>query len=286
MLFNRIVLSTLLVALVWTSSLVESNAQTVLDGLVVKEHTPTQKVVPYPPLREADIMWQKRVWRVIELKEKINQPLYLPLDEINDRKNLFHVIKHGIEDQLITAYSTGPAGQDDEFTEPMTKDQVMAELSKMDTQWVDDLDNPGELVQVVQAIETQSSDIKKYKLKEIWFFDKKRSVLDVRIIGIAPQKEDKTEGGDIRGYKDMFWLYFEECRYLFVNYEVFNLHNDAERMSYDDLFMKRRFSSYIIKEENVFNRLISEYKAGIDAILESERVKNDIFLLEHDLWHF
>ena len=90
----------------------------------------------------------------------------------------------------------------------------------------------------------------------------------------------------MRGYAEMFWLYFPECRYVFANWDVFNRHNDAARMSFEDLFWKRMFSSYIIKESNVFDRRINQEYTGINALLESEKIQDEIDRIEHDLWHF
>lgn len=75
-----------------------------------------------------------------------------------------------------------------------------------------------------------------YKIKEDWFFDKERSVLDVRIIGICPVIYAKDQNGNITGFKELFWLYFPECRYVFQNFFVQSRHNDSQRISFDDLF--------------------------------------------------
>jgi gliding motility associated protien GldN len=262
------------------------DAQSVLDGPYVKEHTPTRKVVPYTHLREADVMWAKRVWRVIDLREKINHPLYYPVEPINDRKSLFDIIKQALMiDGSITAYNPGPLLDDDEFKVPMLTSEIKAMFTSIDTTFTENLET-GEFEPVIQTIELESREIMQYKLKEDWFFDRQRSVLDVRIIGIAPMKEVRGDDGDIRGYAELFWLYFPECRYVFANWDVFNRQNDSERRTYEDIFWKRMFSSYIIKEANVFDRRINEEYQGIGALLDAERVKNDIFLIEHDLWHF
>jgi gliding motility associated protien GldN len=135
----------------------------------------------------------------------------------------------------------------------------------------------------------ESKDIVQYKIKEDWFFDKERSVLDVRIIGLAPIKyirENNDPNGVITGTKEMFWLYFPECRYVFQNFFVQSRHNDSQRMSFDDLFWKRMFHSYIEKESNLYDREINTYKSGVNALLESEKIKEKIFRFEHDLWSF
>ncbi len=264
---------------------VPSVGQTVLDGAYIKEHTKTQRVVPYPHIREADVMWYHRVWRDIDLTEKINHPLYYPTSPINDRKSLFDVIKQGLmEDGSITAYDPGADGWDDEFLKPLLSQQIKDKLSRTDTSMRENLN--GEMEQIIQQIETNSEDIRRYRIKEDWIFDKQRSVMDVRIIGIAPMKANKGPDGDIRGYEPLFWLYFPELRYVLVNWEVFNRENDAERRSFDHVFWTRQFNSSIIKESNVYNRNIAEYKTGINGVLEGEEIKQKLFEFEHDLWNF
>ena len=129
-------------------------------------------------------------------------------------------------------------------------------------------------------------DVRQIRLKEDWFFDKQRSVQDVRIIGICPVVDDVDEKGEYKGTKPLFWIYFPEARPLLAKTEVFNRFNDAERRTFDDLFWKRFFGSYVIKESNVYDRKISDYATGLNALMESDRVKNDLFNFEHDLWEF
>jgi gliding motility associated protien GldN len=261
-------------------------AQTVLDGAFIREHTKTKRVVPYTHIREADVMWARRVWRTIDLREKMNHPLYYPTEAINDRKSLFDVIRQGLMvDGSITAYDPGPLLTDDEFKKPLLRTQLEDMFSRMDTQYTEDL-TTGDMVMVVQPITLESRDIKMYKVKEDWIFDKQRSTLDIRIIGIAPMREVRGEDGEVRGYAPMFWLYYPECRYVFANWDAFNRENDAERRSYEDIFWKRQFSSYITKWSNVYDRQVSDYKTGLDALLEGEEIKQALFEFEHDLWNF
>ena len=113
--------------------------------------------------------------------------------------------------------------------------------------------------------------------------------MGVRIVGLCPLQEGQDEvTGRLDGsYNPLFWVRFEEARNILVNAEAFNLmKNDAERRTYDDIFWKRMFSSVIVKEANVMDRKISEYMIGLDALLEAERVKAEIFNIEHDLWEY
>lgn len=262
-----------------------ASAQTVLDGVYVKEHVQTRKVVPYAPLREADVMWSKRIWRYIDINEKINIPLKYPLSHsIKDRKSLIDVIHDAVKEGTLTAYNQS----DDEFTTPLTQSEAQAIGVSDDTTEVVD-PTTGETSKKIVHEEFKGDNVIKYRLKEDWFFDRQRSVMDVRIIGIAPimQKINKETGEAMEGDLVIYWIYFPEARKLLVNNEVFNRFNDAERRSFDDIFMKRMFSSVIFKESNVIDRRIPDYKTNtLDALLEAQKIKEDLFNMEHDLWEY
>ncbi len=264
-----------------------AQAQTVLDGAWIKEHNKTKKVVQYPFIREADVMFAKRIWEDIDLREKINLPLYYPLTESNGMKSLFNVIRDALLiEGSITAYSTGVTGQEDDFRTPLLVSDVKGILEKTDTTYTPDPDT-GELVPVIQNIKIRSEDITRYRVKEDWFFDKQRSERYIRIIGIAPQKERYNEDGEPTGaFETLFWLYFPECRYVFANWDSFNRHNDAERRSFDDLFQKRMFNATIIKESNVYDRKLDDVYTGMDRLLKSQEINEQLFNDEHDLWSF
>jgi gliding motility associated protien GldN len=263
-----------------------ASAQDPNDAGYLKEHTPTKRVVPYPHIREADVLWHKRVWRTIDLREKLNHPLYYPVEPIKDRKSLFDVIRHALLlDGSLTAYDVGVIGQDDEFTKALLASELKDIFLRIDTQYTEDI-NTGEMIPVAQEIPLESRDIKQYRLKEDWIFDKQRGVVDIRIIGIAPMKELRGEDGEVRGFTPIFWLYYPECRYVFANHESFNPHNDAQRIPYESLFMKRMFSSTITKVSNVYDRSINTTLTGVDALLQGEAIKQELFEFEHDLWHW
>ena len=258
----------------------------VLDGAYVKETNLTKRVVPYPHLREADVMYKRRIWQEIDLRQKFNHTFYFPLDPIQDRKNLFDVIREAllVEGSLV-AYSAGPLGEDDEFTFPLSADSIRTILNPVTL--VKQYDDFGEVIGTVQQSNELSSDkITRYRIKEDWIWDRQRSERYVRILGIAPMMEDFDVDGNSVGFRPLFWLYYPECRYVFANSEVYNMFNDAQRRTYEDLFQKRYFSSYIVKEDNSFNRAIVSYARGLDALAESERIQQELFNLEHDIWHY
>ena len=271
------------------------NAQDVLNGVYVKERTRNRKPVPYQHLREADVMWSKTIWREIQLKEKMNHTLYYPETPIGDRMSLIDLLMWGVQNQGLTAYNEA---DNDEFATVMTVKEIEEKFgAKTEKTFVEDVET-GELVETSYEEKANTSDVKRYLIKEMWFFDKQRSVLDVRIIGIAPireyvktiegmeEEEDDGAAENITKVK-LFWVYFPEARKILANHEVFNPINDAENKSFDDVFFKRYFSSYIVQESNSYNnRLISQYTQGLESLLEAERIKESIFNFEQDLWEY
>jgi gliding motility associated protien GldN len=126
----------------------------------------------------------------------------------------------------------------------------------------------------------------KFRLKEDWVFNENTSTMVCRIVGLAPVRELVLSDGTVAGDEVMYWVYYPDLRPILAKYEVFNPKNDAVRLSWEDLFEARMFESYIYKESNVYDRNIKEYATGIDQLLESERIKQNMFEFEHDLWNY
>jgi len=248
-------------------------------------HIPEKKPIPYVPIREADVMWSKDVWRIIDLREKMNLPLYYPTKPIGQRMSLFSLIMHGIHENNLHAY------KDDKYklfsTETLIGEKEIIQALGADTLF------PGTPNETVNL---RADYVQQYLVKEKWFFDKQASTMRVRIVGLAPIKVFHRNLQDANGNitvspevtrEVLFWIYFPEYRDLLARYEVFNPNNDSQNISYDDLFMQRRFASYIYGESNEFdNRLIPDYLTGDDILYEAEKIKQQLFDFEHDLWEY
>lgn len=260
----------------------------VLDGVFIKETAPTRRVIPYTHVREADVTYYKRVWREIDLREKINHPLFYPTSPIKEigfeRLSLFEVIKRGVEEGTITAYDEdGVGGQ---FQVALTKSEAIGKLSKEVSSI--DIDPETGLEMETSYTDVLGADkVSSYRIKEDWFFDKERSVMEVRIIGILPIIINLNEDGSFKNKEGLFWIYFPEARYVFANQEVYNNTNDGARLTFEDYFRKRIFSGYIYKETNVYNnRLLNDYTKNIDRLLEARRIQEEIVNFEHDMWQY
>ena len=245
-----------------------------------------KKPMPLPSVREADIFWSKKIWRIIDLREKMNLTLFYPTVETDGRKNLLSLLLSGVENGQITPYD---ARLDDDFKVPLTFEQVQEALgAESTTEETIDFDT-GERKTVEVEGEIRPGEIKQFMIKEEWYFDKQTSTLNVRIIGICPIREfvrENDESGQIMRQK-VFWVYYPEARNLLASNLVLNPYNEARSMTFDELFIKRFFNSYIVKESNVFNnRDISAYLTGKNAMLESKRIENEIFNFEQDLWEY
>lgn len=247
-----------------------------LDEVVEKEIMTERRVLTYQPVRESDIMWEKRIWRIIDVREKMNQPFSYP------EEPFFKIISDAVTNGDLPAYST----EDDKFTRRLSTDDVLGMLSKSDTVVTFDPETYEEKVQIVRN-DINWQDVKRIRLKEVWYFDKESSQLQVRILGIAPLIDVTDNDGNFRFEKPMFWIYYPQARELFARHRVFTMGgNNNATISWEDLLEMRSFASYIYKDSNVQDRKLEEYLSGVDLLMQSERIKSEIFNFEHDLWQY
>lgn len=253
----------------------DPNAGQPLDDVVSKRITDEKRLLPYDHVREADIFWEKRIWRVIDIREKMNLPFAYP------ERPFFSILMDAAISEEITVYST----EDDKFTSPLTGDEVASMGATIDTVITFDPETYEEQLQVVRN-DINPEDVKRFRLKEVWFFDEETSTLQVRILGIAPLIDKTDENGNFLYEKPMFWVYYPEARNILSRERVFNVGNDASPITWEDLMEMRFFASYIYKESNVRDRRLQDYLTGIDLLLEADKIKQEIFNFEHDLWSY
>ena len=247
----------------------------VLDDIVKREIIKDRKVLAYKPLREADIFWEKRVWRVIDVREKMN------LSFINPQAPFFDIIINAANSKQITLYSA----EDDKFTYPLQEEELDEILFDRDTiERINFETGNTEWVPVQSSIFYE--DVKRYRIKEIWFFDENTASLQVRILGIAPLIEVRDEHGNFRYEKPLFWIHYPQLRAAIAKHKVFIQGNDSTLISWEDLFELRYFASSIYKASNILDARLQEHYSGVDLLLEADKIKQEIFNFEHDLWSY
>jgi len=274
-----------LIVIILATITLSSFAQPVLLGLPYEEeHARSDEPMPYQYLREADVMWSKTIWRRIELTEQINHVLYFPKAPISGWMSLIDLLLYGIHKGGLTPYDESGG---DEFSLILTEDEVHTRMgAKSTVSMVETLEG---FKEVAIDVPYQSDKVKAYLVKELWFFDKQRSVLEVRIIGICPilqyYREDDADEEDPL-FKKTFWIYYPEAREILAKQAIYNPKNDLKSLTFDDVFQKRFFSSYIYQESSPYTRSLADYTTGLDLLLEAESIKETIFNFEQDLWEY
>jgi gliding motility associated protien GldN len=243
--------------------------------------------LPYEHLRWDDALFSEKVWREIDLREKMNQVFRYEAQDDNGSQIFVDMLLKSIKSGEITAFA------DDRFTTPKS----LAEIEQMTTGTADtvpqvDPDHPDKILRyVITKASFDPKSVTKIRIKEEWIFDKEASRMFVRILGIAPLKTEYfgTTGKE-RGTSAMFWVYYPDMRPLLAKYEVYNPKNmGMGRMTWEELFESRMFSSYITKStiDNPGNKNIRLYvKDPILALVEGDNIKDKIFNYEQDLWSY
>jgi gliding motility associated protien GldN len=251
---------------------------------ILNERTP----LTYEFLRLDDALYAEKVWREIDLREKMNQTFRYNSQEDNGDQQFISILLKAVQDGKVTAFS------DERFSTPMSLDEVakVASGGTNDTIPVYDLVK----IDVVKSLRVvkkafRPEDIMKFRVKEEWIFDREISRMVCRIIAIAPLKTEYVEGTRRElGSSVMFWVYYPELRPTLARYEVYNSKNmGAHRMTWEELFEARMFSSYITKStlDNPGSKNIRQIiKDPILALLEGDNLKERIFNYEQDLWSY
>jgi gliding motility associated protien GldN len=343
----------------------------VIDGVYEKKDVLSKKrAIPYEFVRENDYIWGKRTWSYIDLREKINHPLYYPhektllngqIETVQGRYSLYYILRSALFNGQLMGYYDRRGGDinnpilesgGDAFTMPAKRDysksvssdsdykkdvsKLTADISEgtpqpkkvldannqaqdvfhlkgtknkidvpkeymaVDADLATQLDPTSETLdrslaeldaggnpaavdyRIITEIPYRADQVVKYYLKEDWFFDKERSVMDVRIIGLAPVVIDSNTMVE----KVLFWVYFPQARDVLKNYYAYDPKSTVGGNTFDHLFMTRRFNAVVYKETSLYDRKIEDYRFGAEALYESEKVKNEIRMLEHNVWNF
>ncbi|PCH52248.1 MAG: gliding motility protein GldN [Flavobacteriaceae bacterium] len=252
------------------------------------------KPLEYGYIDDRDILWSKVVWEYIDLNERINLPFYYPVDTTSvsgNRRSLFDTLLRGIKKGTITEVY-----DDSYFTAKMTKVEINSKLYRIDTTeaGIDEL-NAGaiDIDEYIDKINLTSQDIEGFKIKGLWYFDKRQGELKYRLLALAPVAPDiqvmGREDMNISEQLALFWVWFPDARQTLHEMKVFNQKNSAYPISFDHLLNARRFNSIIYREENIYgNRDVAQYVKGnaLFQVIESNKIKDEIRNKELDMWNY
>ena len=252
------------------------------DKTSLTQRTP----LPYEHLRWDDALFAEKVWRELDLREKMNKVFQYEAEDDNGSQIFMNILLKAVNNGEVTAFT------DERFTTPMSLGEVQ-QLTTGTNDTVAQVD-PADPTLIKSYVVTRASfdpkSVTKIRIKEEWVFDRESSRMFCRILGICPLKTQYAPNGKERGVTPMFWIYYPDIRATFARYEVYNPKNMGQsRMTWEELFESRMFSSYVIKStmDNPGNKNIRAYiKDPILALLEGDNIKEKIFNFEQDLWSY
>jgi len=254
------------------------------------------------PIHESDILYKKRVWRRMDLREKQNRPFFASNNEIT--KVIIDAVKKG----KLVPY------ENDSLERKMSKERFLEQLKLPevggglsdeeialgfsdsddgwggggDDGWGDDGGSGGEGGGDQDYF--FPNEISILELQEDIIFDKKRSRLYYDLLSIKLViPAEKFETGLIREvavfkYKDLARLFKENPSQAIW----FNPWNSQEHRNLADALALRLFNARIIKVENPQDSYIVDVynKSPKQGILASQWLEDQIVEFEHDLWEF
>jgi len=259
-----------------------------IERNLVKDRNP----LAYEHLREDDAVYREKIWREIDIREKMNLPFRYSADEDNGNQRFISILFKAIQDGEANGGVTVFDAVDDRFTTPLTISEVAKKISggSVDVPIYDSLGNVTGSKTVTAEVNLDS--FYKFRIKEEVIFDKESSRLFWRILGIAPVKNVVTSQGVNLGETELFWVYYPDMRPILAKYEVYNGKNFGAKMSWEELFETRMFYGRIVKStlDNPYDRYLDQMNGLKDnkilQLLEGENIKDRIFDYEQNLWSY
>lgn len=265
-------------------------------------YSDNDKPLPYGFIDDRDVLWSRNVWEFIDLDERVNFPLYYPIDTMNigsERRSLFDVILKNIKNGNITEVYYDSYFQETKSLKQIENSLIFTKITDLGKILMNELpeeqrfiENVEDYEQYVRTFRIDAGDVEGWKIRGVWYIDKRQADLRYRIIGICPVTADVQSNENSNSDSepvDLFWIWYPGAREILHEAKAFNRKNSSQPISYDHLLNSRRFSAMIYKDDNVHgDRGVTDYirDNALMQLLESERLKEQIRNIEIDLWNY
>ncbi len=272
--FALILMTVLITNEIYAQSEISSDRSPLTD-ITKRRISKERKPLPYPSIDERDILWQKRVVRVVNFKEKMNLYFQSPAH------NFMEMIIDGLKKGKLKAYSA----EGESFAHRLDKMDLNNMLSRTDTVQVENLDTGLPELKIITD-DLDLSKITELRIEEIWFFDTKYSKMHVRIIGIAPIQTIYDDFDNPLFTRPMFWLHYPTSRDFFANHQVAHDVQSTQPISWEDQLERRFFASTIFQVSNIRGDRLMDRYSGIELLQQAAMEEQKIQNFEHDLWSY
>lgn len=263
-------------------------------GKLTEYQVESNDVTPmaYGYVDDRDVLWSKTIWEIIDLNERVNFPYYYPTDTLNlgpDRRSLFDLLKLDLSrGRIKEVYNSSY------FQEKLTYEEIQESLMAIDTieAGYDQYNAEGFVdPEYINKRRITAAEIKQYRVKGTWYFNKRLGELRYRLLGVCPVAADiniQAATEEEEDLVELFWVWYPDARKTLNQNSIFNSRNSSQPITFDVMLNSRRFNSIIYKEENVYeDREVKDYifEDALRQLLESERIKSVIRDFEQDMWN-
>ena len=250
--------------------------------------------LPYGYVDDRDILWSKTTWEIIDLDERVNFPLYYPIDTNNigsERRSLYDVLVKNIKNGTISEVYA-----DSYFSEKRTLRDIEGSLVYSDTTdlGIEQFNAVGRVdPEYVRKFTLDAGDIEEWRIRGVWYLDKRQGELRYRLLAICPVANEARSKAfpddEVDAKVELFWVWYPGAREILHKAKAFNRKNTSQPISFDHLLNSRRFNAVIFKDDNVQgDRGVADYinDNALMQLLESDRIKDQIRNIEIDLWNY